>query len=82
MRALITLLALFLRAVAAFYSEDGSVQLIHGAKEFNDLVLESERVCFVEFFAPWCPHCKNLVPAIEEVAKELKARDRSSQIAA
>lgn len=77
-RALSLLLALFLRAAAAFYSEDGPVAVIHGSKDFESLVLESERVCIVEFFAPWCPHCQKLVPAIEELAKGLKVRARAA----
>lgn len=35
---------------------------------FDKVVLESGKPALVEFFAPWCGHCKNLAPVYEELA--------------
>jgi protein disulfide-isomerase A6 len=38
------------------------------SKNFDDVVLKSGKPALVEFFAPWCGHCKNLAPTYEELA--------------
>ncbi len=40
---------------------------------FNDIVLDASKNVLVEFYAPWCGHCKSLAPIYEKVAQDFQA---------
>lgn len=53
-------------------SKDDVIELTDA--NFDSKVLDSEDMWLVEFFAPWCGHCKNLAPHWAQAATELKGK--------
>lgn len=45
------------------------------AKNFNDVVINNGKDTLIEFYAPWCGHCKKLTPIYEELAEKLQDED-------
>merc|ERR1712036_153870 len=60
---------LFFEANALYSKSSGVVDL--NANNFDNRVKDSEGVWIVEFYAPWCGHCKQLAPEYQKAAKAL-----------
>lgn len=68
---LFSLILLLPIMVTTLYSKtDDVVELT--SSNFNTLVKNSNDVWLVEFYAPWCGHCKNLAPEYKKLAKAMK----------
>lgn len=51
-------------------TNDGPVKVVV-ADTFDEIVNNPEKDVLVEFFAPWCSHCKNLEPTYTELGEKL-----------
>ncbi|EPE09510.1 disulfide isomerase [Ophiostoma piceae UAMH 11346] len=55
----------------AMYSSKSDVLQLN-AKNFNQVIMQSNHTSMVEFYAPWCGHCKNLKVDYDKAATSLK----------
>jgi len=51
-------------------TNDGPVKIVV-ANNFDQIVNDSEKDVLVEFYAPWCGHCKKLAPIFDELGTTL-----------
>lgn len=61
---------LFISQTLALYQSTDVIELTQS--NFEKLVLKSDEIWIVEFYAPWCGHCQQLVPEYKKAAAALK----------
>lgn len=44
-------------------------------KNFDDVVINNGKDTLIEFYAPWCGHCKKLQPVYDELGQKLADED-------
>lgn len=60
-----------LQPAFALYDKSSSVIELTPTN-FDSRVIDSDDIWIVEFYAPWCGHCKSLVPEYKKAAEALK----------
>jgi len=61
---------MFISQGLALYGSTSKVVKLTVAN-FKEKVMNSKEPWIIEFYAPWCGHCKSMAPAFEKTANAL-----------
>jgi len=64
----------FLRSEPVPETQEEPVYVLVG-NEYDKIVLDDKKDVLVEYYAPWCGHCKNLAPKYTELAELFEDND-------
>jgi len=52
-------------------AKESVIKSIDGVDQFNKIIQTAgDRLLLIDFYADWCPPCKDLMPILEKIAKE------------
>ncbi|CAI2370762.1 unnamed protein product [Moneuplotes crassus] len=60
-------------------SKDGDVVVLTDSN-FDQTVMNSKDIWFIEFYAPWCGHCQKLAPEWDEAASSLRGQVKFGKV--
>jgi len=61
----------FIKSEPVPENNDGPVKVVVG-ENFDEIVNDPTKDVLIEFYAPWCGHCKTLEPKFNELGEKLK----------
>lgn len=50
------------------------------AENFDEIVNAESKDVLIEFYAPWCGHCKNLEPKYKELGEKVRVKEGLPQL--
>jgi len=72
MKSRISFFLFFLTPIFALYTSSDDVVSFTSESDFKKKVVNSNDPWLIEFYAPWCGHCKSLAPEWKKAATALK----------